>query len=65
MILPEWVRAECRKAMRMPVKSMAERASNAQEAAYKHGYVRDHLSGAYVYVGPLPEPRNGRSPTAA
>lgn len=57
MSLPEWVRAECRKAMRKPAKSMTEKVANTKEAAYKHGYLHDHVSGEFVYVGPEPEPR--------
>lgn len=59
MSLPEWVRAECRKAMRKPAKSMTEKVANTKEAAYKHGYLHDHVSGDFVYVGPEPEPRHG------
>lgn len=64
MSLPEWVKARCRTAMSKPVETMAERASNVHEEAFKHGDLRDHVLGEYVYVGPEPEPKNGPlSPT--
>ena len=53
------LRTTSRTAMRKPVKTMAERASNVHEEALKHGYLRDHALGEYVYVGPEPEPRSG------
>ncbi len=62
--LPEWVKARCRAAMRKPVKTMAEKLSNAREEAYRHGYLYDFDLSEYVYVGPAPEPRHappGRS----
>lgn len=51
MSLPSWVRAKCRIAMQKPVSSMAERASNAREEAYKHGYLYDFVEREFVYVG--------------
>jgi len=59
MSLPAWVRAKCRTVLSKPVKNMAERASNVHEEALKHGYLRDHVLGEYVYFGQEPEPLYG------
>lgn len=56
MSLPNWVRAECRKVIRRPFPSMAERSSAVKEKALSFGYLHDHVTGEYVYVGPEPEP---------
>lgn len=56
MSLPSWVRAECRKVIRMPFPSMAERAAAVKEKAFSFGYLHDHVTGQFVYFGPEPEP---------
>lgn len=58
MSLPEWVRAKCRAAMRKPSKSMAERQSNVNEEALKHGYIYDSDIKDFVYVGEGDEPKH-------
>ena len=35
---------------------MEDRVARVKEAAYKCGYLYDHVAKAYVYVGPEPEP---------
>lgn len=57
MSLPEWVKAECRKEIRKPTKSMQDRSDRVHEAAYRCGYLFDFETRQYVYVGDGPEPR--------
>jgi hypothetical protein len=56
MGLPDWVRAECRKEICKPMVSMQERVDRVHAAAYRCGYLRDHVTSTYVWVGEGPEP---------
>ena len=56
MNLPDWVKAECRREINKPTPSMEDRVARVKEAAYKCGYLYDHVEKAYIYVGTEPEP---------
>jgi hypothetical protein len=57
MELPEWVKAECSKEINKPTPSMQDRVDRLHAAAYRCGYLRDHVTRTYVWVGEGPEPR--------